>query len=529
LCIVHKVGSVYTIFFFNLLKNSIIGTGGIMITKTNYVSYCKCPKWLYLSIHKKDEEEINEESIRKGNETGALARGLFGNYALVGKDTLNMEKKVEETKEYITNNSDVICEASFIFKDLFCAVDILKKVDGGYEIYEVKSTTSENDKTAMLHYYQDIAFQSYVLTKLGYKVVGCNLVLLNEEYVRIGDINIQDLFKIINIDEEKQFIKEKERVRDNLAKLRNVMNSTKEVMCSTTSLCLNGQCPFSKYCTKDIREDSVLNLYSCRKKFSLNDSGIDTFEKLLDQRQYKLSEIQRRQIDFYLNNREDTYLEKDNLSRFLEDIKYPIYFLDFETINEAIPPFDNSSVYQQIPVQFSLHILREDGTLEHKEYVGDGINDPREDVARLLLEYIKDDGGSIVSYNASFEKGRISELSTLEGYSEIVELNERFVDLLDVFRSGYIYNKDMRNSFSIKSTLPALFKDDKELNYKSLDEVHNGTEAMKAYNSLKLLSDDDRERLKVNLLKYCELDTYAMVKLYQKMIDLTKLGDEVDE
>lgn len=500
-----------------------------MITKTNYVSYCKCPKWLYLSVHKKDEEEINEESIRKGNETGALARGLFGDFVLVGKDTLNMDEKASETKMYIDMNAEIICEASFVFRDLFCAVDILRKVEDGYEIYEVKSTTSVNDKNTMLHYYQDIAFQSYVLGKLGYKVVGANLVLLNEDYVRMGELNINELFKIINIDEEKSFVKEKEKVRDNLTKLRNIMNNIKEVNAPITSLCMNAQCPFSKYCTKNVREDSVLNLYSCRKKFSLNDMGIDTFEKLLNQSEYKLSEIQRRQIDFYLNNRSDIYVEKDNLKRFLDDIRYPIYFLDFETINEAIPPFDNSGVYQQIPVQFSLHILHEDGTLNHKEYVGNGSDDPRGELAKYLLEYIKSDGGTIVSYNAAFEKGRIVELSTLDGYSDIAELNERFIDLLDVFRSGYIYNRDMKNSFSIKSTLPALFKDDPELNYKSLDEVHNGTEAMKAYNSFKSLDEESKEKLKKNLLKYCELDTYAMVKLYQKMIDLTKLGDDVNE
>lgn len=500
-----------------------------MITKTNYVSYCKCPKWLYLSIHKKDEEEINEESIRKGNETGALARGLFGDFVLVGKDTLDINEKAEETKQYIEKNEEVICEASFIFRDLFCAVDILKKVDDGYEIYEVKSTTSLNDKNTLLHYYQDVAFQCYVLTKLGYKVVGANLVLLNEDYVRFGPIDISGLFKIINIDEEKNYIKEKEKVRDNLMKIRNIMNNAKEVDSPIISMCMNGQCPFSKYCTKNIKEDSVLNLYSCRKRFVLNNDGVDTFEKLLTQSEYKLSEIQRRQIDFFLNDIKDTYVEKSNLNKFLANIKYPIYFLDFETINEAIPPFDNSGVYQQIPVQFSLHILQSDGSLEHKEYVGNGVDDPRGDVFKYLLEYIKNDGGSIVSYNASFEKGRIAELSTLEGCNEIIALNERFVDLLDVFRSGYIYNKDMRNSFSIKSTLPALFKDDAELNYKSLDEVHNGTEAMKVYNALRSLGKKEKESSIKNLLKYCELDTYAMVKLYQKMIDLAQLGDDFNE
>ena len=139
--------------------------------------------------------------------------------------------------------------------------------------------------------------------------------------------------------------------------------------------------------------------------------------------------------------------------------------------------------------------------------------------------YIKDDNGTIVAYNASFEKGRIDNLADRFDYPALKLFKARFIDLLDVFRQGYVYNRKMGGSFSIKSTLPALFDNDPELNYKSLEGVHNGTEAMKAYNMLKNLDEETKKETIHNLLKYCELDTYAMVKLYQKLVELSK-GDE---
>ena len=492
-----------------------------MITKSNYVSFCKCPKSLYLSLFKKEEAEINEESIRKGNEVGALARSLFGEYVLVGEDTLDCNAKVEQTKKFIEEGKEVICEASFMFKDLFCAVDILKKVNDGYELYEVKSVTNL-DKETMLHYCQDIAFQTYVLSKLGYNVVSANLVVLNSKYNRSGNLDLNRLFKIVRVDEDEVYLKQKTKVRDNIARIRLITDNPRaQVEGELCSMCTSGKCAFGKYCLRDIKEDSILNLYRCNKKFDLYYSGVENFEAVLSS-DYSLNEIQRRQIDFVLNDRKDTYVNKEKLEDFLEDIKYPIYFLDFESLNEAIPPYSNCFVYQQLPVQFSLHVLYEDGTLEHYEYVGDGVNDPRDDVARLLLDYIKDDDGTIVSYNATFETGRIKTLAEQFNYPALNSLTSRFIDLLDVFRQGYIYNRKMGHSFSIKSTLPALFENDPELNYNSLIDVHNGTDAMKAYNALKHLDDTAKEETIHNLLKYCELDTYAMVKLYQKLVELSK-------
>ena len=132
------------------------------------------------------------------------------------------------------------------------------------------------------------------------------------------------------------------------------------------------------------------------------------------------------------------------------------------------------------------------------------------------------ESGSIIAYNDSFEKSRIKELAHLvtNKKKELFALIDRFVDLADVFQKGYCYNKQMGGSFSIKSVLPALFPNDPELNYKNLDGVHKGDEASAAYLALSTMNEEEYHNTRKNLLAYCKLDTYAMVKIYQKLLEL---------
>ena len=133
-----------------------------------------------------------------------------------------------------------------------------------------------------------------------------------------------------------------------------------------------------------------------------------------------------------------------------------------------------------------------------------------------------DISGSIVAYNDAFEKSRIKELAHIvtDKKNELFLLVNRFVDLAEVFQNGYCYNKQMGGSFSIKSVLPALFPDDPELNYKNLEGVHKGDEASAAYLALPTMSKEEYDSTRKNLLAYCKLDTYAMVKIYQKLLEL---------
>ena len=214
-----------------------------------------------------------------------------------------------------------------------------------------------------------------------------------------------------------------------------------------------------------------------------------------------------------------TYTEPDQIRNFLRTLSYPLYFLDFETMQPAIPQFPGTVPYQQIPFQYSLHYIeRADGELKHKEYLAVSGEDPRRGIAEALVRDIPLDV-CVTAYNKSFECTRLKELAQAfpDLSAHLLSIEKNIVDLLIPFQNGYYYNRAMGGSFSIKSVLPAVFPDDPELDYHNLEGVHNGSEAMDIFPKIQYMGPAEQEKTRHDLLKYCELDTYAMVKLWQEL------------
>ena len=208
------------------------------------------------------------------------------------------------------------------------------------------------------------------------------------------------------------------------------------------------------------------------------------------------------------------------LRRFLDDLSFPLYFLDFETFQPAIPLFDGTKPYQQIPTQYSLHVLKSPNSeLEHYEYLAEAGTDPRRSVAEHLVIDIPH-GVCTLAYNMGFEKGRISELaSTFPDLADrLIAINEGMRDLIVPFRNGDYYVRAMGGSNSIKAVLPALFPNDPKLDYHSLEGVHNGSEAMNAFEAMVNMDADQIAITREQLLRYCELDTFAMVRIWEKLV-----------
>ena len=215
-----------------------------------------------------------------------------------------------------------------------------------------------------------------------------------------------------------------------------------------------------------------------------------------------------------------TCIDKAAIGEFLDKCTYPLYFLDFETEQPVIPKYIGTKPYQQIPFQYSLHYIEEeDGELKHKEFLGNSVDDPRRALAEQLCEDIPLNACTMV-YNKKFECGRLQEMAEVfpDLRSHLLNIKRNIIDLLDPFQKGGYYCKAMGGSFSIKSVLPALFPDDPELDYHNLEGVHNGGEAMSIYPLIKDMSPEEQATARHNLLKYCELDTYAMVKVWGSLV-----------
>jgi hypothetical protein len=215
------------------------------------------------------------------------------------------------------------------------------------------------------------------------------------------------------------------------------------------------------------------------------------------------------------------HIDVYRIGEFIKGVEYPINFLDFETFQNAVPKLDGQRPYMQLPFQYSLHILHEDGELEHKEYLGDEHSDPRPALAKQLPSDITSTG-TIIAFNQSFEKSVIKTLANeYEKQAEaLLGMNDRFIDLITPFRNLMYYHPAFNGSFSIKSILPALFPGDDELDYKKLD-IQGGQAAMGAYADLDKIEDTaEKQKVKESLLAYCKLDTLAMVKIWQRLNDV---------
>ena len=488
-------------------------------SKSKFVLFHGCHKRLWLEYNRREhkQEVKNDTQLINGNLIGDLAMGLFGDFYLAETSDNNLPQQALNTREALERGESVICEAAFFYENHYCAVDILVNDGDGYSVYEVKSTTG-----LLPHYYYDLAYQYFVLKNLGLKINSLHLININKEYILDGELNLNEYF--LKHDLTEQVMEKYDEVCELLELSDSILNSDIEPESIISSACnkYNG-CPFLTYCKqyKNIPlENSVFDLYSNRNKAKQANSGINTFNDILNNN-IKLTDIQRRQIEFALYNKDEIYVEKNKIKEFLESFVFPLYFFDFETYQDAIPKYQGMKPYQQIPFQYSLHILYEDGTLEHKEYLGDGFNNPIEGLVKSMIDDLGE-VGSVVAYNDSFEKGRIQELAHffVEYKEKLESFLPRFVDLADVFQKGYCYNRLMGGSFSIKSILPALFPDDETLNYANLADVHKGDEASATYLLLSNMNEEEYKQKRNSLLAYCKLDTYAMVKIYQKLLEL---------
>ena len=478
------------------------------LSKSKYCTGITCKKRLWLEENKPEEkEEVNDSVLLNGTKVGEIAKNLFGPFIDV-KFSDNLSTMINDTKSLLNIKNIVITEASFNYDNNFCSVDILKKDDDKYEMYEVKSSTEISDI-----YIDDISYQYYILKNLGYNVVKASIVYINKNYIKNGELNLKELFNIEDVTEK--VIENYNKVKENILDIKENIGEDTDIGMQ----CFKPyDCPFFKYCSKNLPSPNVFDLgwrLSMNKKVDFYHSGIIKYEDLLKE---KISDKVKTQIEYALSKKEDK-IDKGFIKSFIDDLKYPLYFLDYESVQYAIPELDGTKPYQQLCFQYSLHILDESGNITHKEYLSSNYHG---DFMRGLCEELIKDiplNSYILAYNKSFEVSRTKEMASRYSdlSSHLLNIADNIKDLADIFSTQSYYNKDMGGSYSIKKVLPALFPNDSSLDYHNLDQVHKGDEASEAFINLKDMNEKDRNILRKNMLKYCELDTYAMVKIFEKL------------
>lgn len=471
------------------------------ISKSDYILGLKCPFALWLKKHRSDlKPEFDEGILIQGNEVGLYAQKLYPK----GNEVTYLPWEPEsliQTEKFIEEGAEAVFEAAAKTPSgEYCAADILvRNDDGSWDIIEVKSSTECKE-----YHLLDLSFQYYVFTNAGYNIQNCYVATINNQYMREDEINPLKLFKIHKVTDE--VIQLAKNVPSNLALIRNI-KSGEEPVCEIGKCCSNFfGCPYIFHCWKDIPEYSIFNVHRI-------DKAAQIFQE------YKTADLKELPKDLFPAGKckdIECFLQKKNIvddekiAEFLNELKYPLYFLDYETINSAIPLFEGTHPYQQIPFQFSLHIKKApDSKLEHVEFLHQAQTDPREALIMKLIDSCGE-AGSVVVYNQTFEnKVNRDLMDDFPSYlKEISRINDRMVDLLAPFRQRMLYSHTQNGSASIKKTLPAFT----DMSYEDL-EIGNGLDASSQYLAFIKGSVEQPEDLFKNLLEYCGQDTLAMVKL----------------
>ncbi|MDD4382284.1 MAG: DUF2779 domain-containing protein [Candidatus Dojkabacteria bacterium] len=456
-----------------------------MLTKSDYKIYLESPIHLWALKHGK-YNHIEDEYEKHLKEQGYEVEKLAQQYALK-----YISPKCNFQKIYQTD-------------DLYSRADIEYKDD----IYEVKSSTKikQEDK-------DDISFQYYVAKNIG-SIDRIFIIYLNKEYIKGENLDLKELFVVKDFTEIAKDNLEKTEI--NVSHALNVIN--KANIDELSSCYKPSTCPCKELCHPNLPEYSIYDIPRISKK-NINELlrlRITDIKNIPSN--FELPERQKLQVE--CTKKEKIIIDKERIEKDLDGIEYPIYFLDYETYSWAIPQYKGHKVYEDVVFQFSIHVKKTpNSNLVHYEFLSKKKLDPMEEVIEDLKSVIKEEG-SIIVWNKSLEKGCNESMARVYPKHEqfFLNLNRRIYDIGDIFKYQMYVDPKFKGSWSIKNVLPVISPD---LSYFKLD-IHKGDEAMT--NWYKMTHDDmdmkQREEIYKNLLKYCELDTFAMYRIWEYLNEI---------
>jgi len=490
----------------------------ILISKSRFMSGLRCDKLLWCKYKDKGlfppYSKAVEGRFRQGHEVGRYAQLLFpgGEEAAPGKYLA--EDTVSPTRELIDRRVPVF-EAGLMHGSAYVLVDILNPVGiDEWDLYEVKSTTAYRPEKHLA----DVAIQKYAAEGSGLKIRKCYLMHINNRYVRKGEINPGELLTAADITKEADAFAG--QVEGDLKRMIKIIKQEKCPDIPVFPGCWEvGGCDLQAVCWDHLPEHHVLTLSSGKSRgLKLLEEGIEDLTNVSEDPAF--TGKQKIQIEAVKSG--DLYIDSPRVRGFLDQLEYPLSYLDFETLSSAIPLYEGTRPYQAVPFQFSLHVMSGPGVKPaHHSFLAEGAQDPRP----ALLSALKTTmplAGSVVAYNAPFEKGVLKGLAELEPACApwVEELNHRMIDLLIPFRSFAVYHPQQRGSASMKAVLPALTAQ----SYEGIDM--GGEEA--GYEFMRITFDDTVEKDEIRRIRnameeYCKQDTEGMVAIVNRLEELANL------
>lgn len=490
----------------------------MLISKSEYMLYLKHPAWLWIKKHAKHLMPTVDDDLQarfnEGHAFEPFVESLFPNLIRLGFNSyFEYLDLPENTLRAWDENAEVLSQGRYESGSITCISDIVRKKGDAFILTEIKSSSA-----AKAEHTFDLAFQKIVLEGAGFPIERCEVAHVNSRYIRQGEINSNEFVGFTDITPEVNELVEATKSRiDHAIRIEQASEMPDPRPERARLKSYQDWLSIRQTISPPLPENSIhfLPFMDAEKSTMLATEGINTVDKIKD-----LS-ILKKSTQKYLIAKEQgvRLVEKDRLSAFLSKISYPVYYFDYEASQSLVPPWDGTRPYQQVPFQYSLHILREpNGDLEHFEYLHRDTSNPMPRMLESLQENVGDEGSILVWYEP-YEKSRNNEMAEMyPNFANFLNaFNDRIIDLMKPFSKDMVRDQAFKGSSSIKKVLPALVP---SLTYDGLD-IQEGVAAARKWKevTLKEVSEVEREKVYLDLIEYCKLDTLAMVQIHRELMN----------
>ena len=483
---------------------------GYLLSKSSFVRSVQCLKSFHLYKHHyylKDPLSKDKQAIfSRGIDVGQLAQQLFPGGTDVSPSSIReFDKSVEHTKQLIDSGTTVIYEAAFIFNEVLVAVDLLVKENNQWFAFEVKSSLKISGA-----YVLDASLQYYVIKNCLPELEDFFIVTLNPDYGLNEELKIQELFRkksvLVDAKRNLQFIENR------IISAKTIIENPKIPDIKVGAHCFKPYvCDFFGSCWKSIPEKNIFSLNSLgiEKQMELYNEGVIDLKDVTNFS--GIPELLQQQIKSY--QQQTLIINKDKITDFIQEVNYPVAFFDIELYTPAVPVFNGTKPYQQLPFLFSVHLLNgQNLELKHDYFYAQPGNDPREDFVLACIEKLKD-VNTIIVYDDNLERNVINALIKYfpQHQTALEKIRNKIIDIAPVFTQLNYFNPSSIGSFTLKNLSLKITGE----NLFDPLQISSGTQASYTYNALQ---KEENEILKKtaehDLVEYCKADTYACALLF---------------
>ena len=484
------------------------------LSKSDYMLFLRHPAWLWLK--RNDPTKLPgippsaQHRVDEGYEFEEFAEQLFSSAKKIGfKDVGEYNTMLSRTSGAWSSGAHCVIQGKYQFGEITCITDILEDDGDGYVLTEIKSSSSAKPEHEL-----DLAFQRVVLEGAGYKIHTCRVAHVNSGYIREGEIDANKLVAFTDVtDNVEKLIEKTKSDIDRAIAVVNSKNIPDIDPLLATSDAFHEWLGIRKTLEPKLDKNSIYHLPKI---------GSGVAKKLAKNNISRIREIKESSLLSHgtakywkANELGDRYISKSQVKNFLDAMIYPIYYLDYEASSNAVPLWNHTTPYQQVPFQYSLHTKRDpNAALEHCDYLHKGKDNPMDGLLKKLSQDIAG-FGSVIVWNKSFEMDRNTEMAKYAPeYKEFLSgINSRVIDLIDPFKGDMITDPAFKGSNSIKDVLPAMVPD---CSYNDL-KIKDGGTAASEWKAVTLQDGPNKEEVYADLKKYCERDTEAMVKIHEAL------------